>query len=90
MELKVIKKDEKKLLLEIKEESETLTNLLREELWAGKGVKEAAHIKEHPYLTEPKIFVRTGRGSPVSALQKATKRAMARVREFKEEVKKAL
>lgn len=90
MELKVVKKDEKKLLLEVKEDTVALTNLLREELWAGRGVKEAAHIKEHPYLSEPKIFVRTARGTPVSALQKATKRAMARVREFKEELKKAL
>lgn len=90
MELKKIKEDEKTLLLETKGETVTLTNLLKEELWNDKNVSEAAQIKEHPYLVEPKIFVKVSRGSPKTALEKAADRVETQVKEFKEEFKKAL
>ncbi|MCS7105832.1 MAG: DNA-directed RNA polymerase subunit L [Candidatus Aenigmarchaeota archaeon] len=90
MELRVIKKDEKILELEIRGETYTLTNLLREELWNDKSVLESAQIKEHPYLSEPKIFVKVSRGSPEVALEKACDRLISKLEEFKEEFKKAL
>lgn len=90
MELKVVKKDEKTLLLECKGESFTLTNVLREELWEDKNVSEAAQIKEHPYLAEPKIFVKVSRGDPESALEKASERIIEQTKEFREKFKKEL
>lgn len=89
MELKKIKEDEKTLLLEVGGESFTLTNLIREELWNDKSVSEAAQIKEHPYLSQPKIFVKVSRGSPITALEKATERAIEQAKELKEQFKKA-
>jgi DNA-directed RNA polymerase subunit L len=90
MEVKVLEQDEKKLVLEVAGETITLTNLLREELWNDSGISEAAHIKEHPYLSEPKIFVKSSRGNPVLALKKASKRLVGHVEEFREEFKKSL
>ncbi|MEM5794048.1 MAG: DNA-directed RNA polymerase subunit L [Candidatus Aenigmatarchaeota archaeon] len=90
MELRVIKKDEKTLELEVRGETYTLTNLLREELWNDKSVIESAQIKEHPYLSEPKIFVKVSRGSPETALEKACDRLISKLEELKEEFKKAL
>jgi len=90
MDLKIIKEDEKSLILEIKGESLTLTNLLRKELWNDTSVTEAANIKVHPYLGEPQIMVKTSRGSPRIALDKATTRIIDQLEEFREEFKRAL
>lgn len=90
MELKKIKEDEKSMLLEIRGEDFTLTNLLREALWEDKNVSESAQVKEHPYLAQPKIWVKTSRGSPKTALEKAADSLEAETKEFKEEFKKAV
>jgi DNA-directed RNA polymerase subunit L len=90
MELNIIKEDEKKLILEVKGETIGFVNLLRDELWKDKSVSEAAHIKEHPYLAEPKVFVKVNKGSPRTALEKAAARIRDQAKEFGEEFKKAL
>jgi DNA-directed RNA polymerase subunit L len=90
MELKVVKAEDKKLLLELAGESLTITNLLREKLWEDKNVSEAAQIKEHPYLSEPKIWVVVKRGSPLRALDKATNRALDDLEKLKKEFKEKL
>ena len=90
MELKAVKQDEKTLMLEIKGETIALTNLVRQELWNDKSVDEAAQIKEHPYLAEPKIFVKVDRGAPVTALEKASERIESQLNEFREKFKTAL
>ncbi len=90
MELKVLKDEDKTLLLEIRGETVTVTNLLREELWNDSSVSEAAQIKEHPYLSEPKVFVKVSRGTPQTALKKACERIIKKSQEFREEFKKAL
>jgi len=90
MELSVIEEDEKKLILQVKDESVSFANLIRSELWNDKSISEAAYIKEHPYLGHPKIFVKTERGSPRTALEKASQRILDKAQEFQEEFKKAL
>ncbi|MEM5829795.1 MAG: DNA-directed RNA polymerase subunit L [Candidatus Aenigmatarchaeota archaeon] len=90
MELRIIKEDEKTLFIEVVGETHTLTNTIREALWEDKNVSEAADVKEHPYLSQPKIFVRVSKGSPKEALEKAAERIAEKAREFKEEFKKAL
>jgi DNA-directed RNA polymerase subunit L len=92
LELRVVKRDEekKRLLLELGGESYTLSNLLRKELWSDRSVREAAHIKEHPYLAQPKVFVAVSRGEPENALKRASKRLIKQVREFKERFRAAL
>ena len=90
MELKKIKEDEKTLLVEAVGESFTLTNAVREYLWDDKSVSEAAQIKEHPYLSQPKIFVKTDRGSPVTALEKASEKLVDDAKEFKQKFREAL
>ncbi|MDI6798904.1 MAG: DNA-directed RNA polymerase subunit L [Candidatus Aenigmarchaeota archaeon] len=90
MELRVVKEGEKTLILELKGETIGFVNLLREALWNDKNVSEAAYIKEHPYLSEPKIFVKTSRGLPKTALEKATDFIINKTKEFREEFKKAL
>ncbi len=90
MELKVVKQDDKTLVLEVPGETVTITNVLRGELWEDRNVREAAQIKEHPYLAEPKVFVKTSRGKPQTALNKAADRIIKQTEEFAVELKKAL
>ncbi|MFH1622965.1 MAG: RpoL/Rpb11 RNA polymerase subunit family protein [Candidatus Aenigmatarchaeota archaeon] len=90
MELKAVKESDDTLLLEVKGESVTVTNVVTGELWNDENVKEAAHIKEHPYLEEPKIFVKVSKGKPVTALDKAAERVIKQTEEFSEAFKKAV
>jgi len=90
MELKVVKEDEKMLMLEVKGETIGFVNLLREALWNDKNISEAAYVKEHPYLSEPKVFVKTSRGLPKTALEKAADFILNETKKFREEFKKAL
>ena len=90
MELKKIKEDGNTLIVEVGGETFTVTNALREELWNDKSVSESAQIKEHPYLSQPKVFVKSNRGSPRTILEKTAERISDQAKEFKEEFKKAL
>lgn len=90
MQLKVLREDEKTLVLEVGGETVTFTNLLRKELWQDKSVSEASQKKEHPYVGEEKILVKTSRGSPRTALEKAATRIVDQAKEFGEEFKRAL
>lgn len=90
MQLKVVKEDDSKLILEVKDETIGFVNLLRDELWKDKAVSEATYIKEHPYLAEPKVFVKVNRGSPRTALEKAAVRIEDQAKEFREEFKRSL
>ncbi len=90
MELKKITEDDKSLLVEVTGETFTVTNALREELWEDKSVSESAQVREHPYLSQPKILVKVDRGSPVIALENASERLVTLSKEFQEEFKKSL
>ena len=87
MEIRVLRKDSDSMLVEFVGETHTLTNLIREELWNDNSVLEAAEVKEHPYLSEPKIFLRVKKGDPKKALAKALERIERKVEEFKRKVK---
>lgn len=90
MKVKKVKSDDKMVLIELVGETFTLANSLREELWEDSAVLEAAQIREHPYLSEPKIFVRVSRGLPTTALERAAKRLLAKVEEFEKRFRSAL
>ena len=89
MDLKVVKKEDNTLILEVLGETVTVTNVLRGELWEDKNVREAAQIKEHPYLSEPKVFVMTSRGKPETALNKAADRIIKQTEDFSDKFTKS-
>jgi len=90
MEIRKIKGDDKQLLIEIPGESFTLTSPLEEELWSDPSVSEAAQIREHPYLSEPRIWVKVSSCTAIKALQKASNNLLKKINEFKEKFKKAI
>ena len=90
MELKVVKEDEKGMTIEIKGETIGFVHLIKDQLWKDNNVKEAAAIKEHPYLSEPKVFVNVSKGSAKAALEKASEGVLKEVQEFEGKFKTAL
>lgn len=87
MELNVVKQDEKRLVIETKGESISFVHMIKDELWKDSSVKEAAAIKEHPYLAQPKILVAVSRGTPKTALEKASDSIAKQAKEFKDKFK---
>ena len=90
MELVVLKKEEKELILEVRGESLGFINAIREELWNDKTVLESAMRKEHPYLAEPKIVLKVYRGEPEEALEKACDRIIEKIEEFEKKFKEEI
>ena len=91
MNVKVLKKEKDMLLVELGGESVGFANLIRKELWNDKNVDEAAYIKEHPYMAEPKVYVKMkGKFSPKSALLNAAKRIESNIKELKKEFQRNL
>ena len=91
MELKKLRSGSGLLEIEIKGEDVGFANLLKEELWNDKQVSEAAQIKEHPYMAEPKIYVKMkGKSDPKVALTNAQKRLVVKLKDLKGEFQRAL
>jgi DNA-directed RNA polymerase subunit L len=86
MNLKVVEKDKELLKLEFEGETETITQLLATQVWKEGG--EAASVREHPFLEEPKLLV-MGK-NPVKILKKAASSLEKECEEFKEKFKEEL
>ena len=86
MEVKVLKKDKNTMKVELKGESHTLTHLIARTVWKQGG--EAAALKEHPVLEEPKVLVKTA--NPKKTLEKASTSIEKACEDFKKQFKAAL
>ena len=87
MELKKLEKSKEKLKVEVKGEDHTLMNLLREGAWKA-GADQAAYMIEHPYLSQPKIIVRSK--DPRKTLIDSAQMVIDEAASFQKEFKKAL
>ena len=91
MKLKTIKQGKNLLFFEVEGESIGFVNLIEDELWKDKNTDEAAHIKEHPYMAEPKIYVKMkGKSNPKLALGKSIKRLQMKLKNLERVFKRAL
>lgn len=87
MKVKINKKGEDTISVEIEGARHTLPNMLREALWEDKDVKSAAYEKRHPYLGNPHIIVKAK--NPEKSLKAAVKHTRELFSEFREEFEKA-
>jgi DNA-directed RNA polymerase subunit L len=85
MEVRVLKQEKDSLLVELKGDTIGFANLISEELWENKDVYEAASIKEHPYIAEPKVYVKTKGVSPKKVLLDTAKSLQNKVKELEKE-----
>ena len=87
MKLTVLEKRGNKLVLEVKGETHTLLNLLRENSWKA-GADQASYLIEHPYLSEPKIIVRSK--NPKKTLLDAAQLTITQTKEFEKEFQRII
>ena len=87
MDLNVVEKKKEKIVVEVRKESHTLLNLVREKSWKA-GAKQAAYMLEHPYLVQPKIVVSAK--DPKKVLKGAAQLIADEAKEFSKEFSRAL
>jgi DNA-directed RNA polymerase subunit L len=58
MELTAIEKAKEKMRVEVRGETHTILNLIRENSWKA-GARQAAYIIQHPYISQPEIIIRS-------------------------------
>lgn len=91
MKVRVIKRTENQLELEVEGEDHTLCNLLKKALLKDENVAFAGYKIDHPLLSNPKIYVTTNQGvPPEDALRVATEYLKNIFGEFKDSLSKAL
>lgn len=86
MRLSIVERERDHVKLELRGETETLTGLIADEAWRH-GV-EAAAVREHPFMEEPKI-VASGT-NPLRALERTAISLVKRLDELRDEFKRAL
>jgi DNA-directed RNA polymerase subunit L len=91
LKLKVLKRTENELKIEVEGEGHTLCNLLESVLLEDSDVEFAGYNIGHPLISNPKIYIRTKGGKkPDQALREAVEKILQRGRELNEKFNKAL
>jgi DNA-directed RNA polymerase subunit L len=90
MELNLISKDKKSVIIEFTDVKETLVHPLVDRLLSDKDVLFAAYKTGHPQLDRPKLTVRTQRVNPETAVKKAADSLSDEVISLKKEFEKAV
>ena len=87
MELKFLRDEENFIEVELVGEEHTLPNMVRDVLNQDKDVTFAAYVMEHPLVANPKLVIRTKKGSAKKALKNALKELRERIKKFESSVK---
>jgi len=86
MQLNVLEESGERIKVEVRGETETLTQVIARQVWEEGA--EAASVKSHPFMVQPFIVVK-GTGAK-KKLVKAAQAIEEKCEEFREEFKKAL
>ncbi len=87
MELNVTERGKDKLRVEVRGETHTVLNLMRENAWK-EGAKQASYIIQHPYISQPEIIVRSK--NPAKTLMDSAQKVADDAREFSLAFKRAM
>ncbi|MFW5872200.1 MAG: DNA-directed RNA polymerase subunit L [bacterium] len=88
MELNTISKTKNKAVFEIKGESHTFCNVLRDELWEDSDVTASGYSIKHPLVGIPKFIIETKSKDVVSVLENTSKSIKKKANDFKKEFSK--
>ena len=73
MEVKIIRKTDSEIEMEIRGESHTLMNALKAALLDDKAVQTATYTIEFPGVSEPVLYVKTNKSEdPIDAIKRAS------------------
>ena len=87
MEIKILEETKNRIKVEVKDESHTLLNALRSELWHSRDTKVAGYRLEHPLISNP-ILVIEAEDKPRNVLLETINRLKKRNNEFRDLAKK--
>ncbi|MBC7131172.1 DNA-directed RNA polymerase subunit L [Candidatus Bathyarchaeota archaeon] len=91
MEIKVLKKTDNELKIEVEGIGHTICNLLQSQLLKDERVDAAGYDIPHPLASNPIIFIRTnGKASPKEVLLDAIARAREANRDFGDKLREVL
>jgi len=88
MEFNVLEESKTKLVFELKGETHSFCNLLKQELQQAKGVEIATYRIDHPLVGLPKFIIETKGVEPRKALKEALGNVKKKATEFQKEVGK--
>ncbi len=86
MEFVIIEESKTRLVFELKGETHTFCNLLKEELLAAKGVVTASYRIDHPLIGVPRFMMETKGAEPRKALKEALASIKKKAEAFRKEV----
>lgn len=89
MELNILSKTDNELEVELKGETHTLLNLLRDSLIRDKRVEVAFYDMKYVSISEPILYIRTDGTNPIEVLKDAASKIIAQCDEFTEVFSKA-
>ena len=87
MEFIILEETKNRLVFQLKDETHTFCNILKEELTQVKGVTTAAYRIDHPLIGIPQFIVETKDLEPRKAIKEALKSLKKKTEEFQTEVK---
>jgi DNA-directed RNA polymerase subunit L len=89
MNISVVEKTKKRMLLKIEGADHTICNIVKTELYGDEAVHAASYTIEHPLIGIPTLLIETdGSKTPEKALQAALKRIEKKNEQFLEQWKK--
>mgnify|MGYP001228284523 CR=1 FL=1 len=88
MEFNALEESKSKLVFELKGETHTFCNLLKEELRKVKGVTLAAYRIDHPLVGVPRFQIETKGIEPRKAIKEALKNIKTLAKDFSKQAKK--
>ena len=84
MNVKVVEKGKEKLRIEV--DNIFLVNLLNENIWKQRGVRFSAYTRDHPYLSEPQLLVKSK--NPKKTILNAADQIIEDVKNLQKQLKK--
>ena len=90
MELNLVSKDKKYVVIEFSDVKETLVHPLVDKLLSDSDVLVAAYKTGHPQLDKPRLTVKTTRVNPETAVKKAADSLEEEFKLLKKEFEKAV
>lgn len=87
MDVNILEEKEDMISLEVGGESHTFLNLLTNVSWS-EGANHAVYFIEHPYLSKPKLVVKSG--NPRKVLKDSAQKIIDDCEDFSKKFKRAL
>lgn len=86
MDIQIIEEKKNRLVLQLKDQTHTFCNILKEEIWNDDHVKVAAYSKRHPLIGIPTMIVETDGEDPRKVLNSAVQRLQKVCEKFEKEI----